>query len=62
MHRKAFGKLDTLSALAFLSPLAQRKVDAADSPKIDDSSLTQNENESFAVHTRKGQKQICPQG
>jgi hypothetical protein len=24
--------------------------------------LTQNENESFAVHTRKGQKQICPQG
>ena len=33
-----------------------------DSPKIDDSSLTQNENESFAVHTRKGQKQVCPQG
>ena len=62
MHRKAFDKLDTLSALAFLSPLAQHKVDAADSPKIDDSSLTQNENESFAVHTRKGQKQVCPQG
>ena len=62
MHRKAFDKLDTLSALAFLSPLAQHKVDAADSPKINDSSLTQNENESFAVHTRKGQKQVCPQG